>query len=214
MKVILVEDAYNWQERLQEVLEIEGHEVVGRYYSSEGVWEGVKKWLPDIVFIDIGLGAEPYSGIELANHLAPLNVPFVYLTGQENEQIHIQAHRLGNAQPFRFIYKLDFFRTPSKMIRNLERELQFHDPTFVVDANQVERFSNVLYILGKGKAGKIFCRNGRVYAYQGQLSQFLKRQEHIRAPFLYQVNRNCLVNIHHVKHWQKEGVRQYRMKAF
>jgi len=213
MRVIIVEDQLNWQEQLEEVFEEAGHQVLHIFDDAEGVFEMAKRLIPDLIVIDIHLGLDHdgKSGILLANQLEPLNIPFVYLTGKEQADFHEKAYKVGNAEPFRYLYKTDFFRRPELVISNLDRELKFHDPSFVVEEETVIRFSNVLWIHGEGRSGTIYCKDGQTYSYRGQLNKFIDDyQQSLKAPILYYANRNEIVNIFNVKSWQKEG-RQYHL---
>lgn len=213
MKVLIVEDHYAWREKFTKAFELAGHQVVASFYNSTGVLEAASQLKPDLLVLDICLGYSTKTGVDLANELQHLQIPFIYVTGKEEEAIHIQAYKQGNAQAFRYLYKMDFFREPHRVIKNLARELQFNDPTFVIEGETFirERFSNVLCIFGEGKSGQIICKGGKIHPYKGQLKQFIQFQQQFIEPYLYQANRNHLINIHQITSWVKEGQRQFRV---
>lgn len=164
-----------------------------------------------MVIIDIELSEEKYGGIALANSMSDLNFPIIYLTGQENEETHAHAYSVGNYLPLGFMYKADFFRNPTRAVRNLERLLMAQDPTFIVEEETavsdcvIERFSNVLWIYGEGKQGEIQCRDGSSHQYKGQKVRFLEQQSEFPIPYLFQASRNYIINIHQISAFQEEG---------
>ncbi|HZK57109.1 MAG TPA: response regulator [Clostridia bacterium] len=66
LRILLIEDNHDLAEMLRTMLQLKGHTVDTAYNGVEGI-EKIKKFLPDVVFCDIGMSE--MDGIETAKRI-------------------------------------------------------------------------------------------------------------------------------------------------
>ena len=79
-KILIVEDDAITALDLKYNLEELGYEIIGILDKGQDAIDLVFKTTPDIILMDIKL-KDDISGSEVANKIAPLNIPVIYLTG-------------------------------------------------------------------------------------------------------------------------------------
>lgn len=211
LKIIIIEDKPEWQEELEEAFVNAGHKVIEVFKDAVGVYEAAKLCGPDLMVIDIAFGGSKFAGIELAKQLQQLHLPFVYLTSQQEQLVHIKAYETGNPHPFRYLHKPHFQLNPTHYIEQLIREFMAENPTLMLDDETHIYYSNVCWIYGKKANGTIYCKDGQEYKYENiLLKTFMDNQVPLQKKHLHQANRNVLVNPDHVRAWPKID-KQYQL---
>jgi two-component system OmpR family response regulator len=97
MKTILfVEDDRTLRENISELLRAEGFRVIA-FESDVGVIDEVARELPDLVLLDIGLGADSEGGLMLCSELRRrwLSLPLVFFTSHDQDFDKISGMRIG-----------------------------------------------------------------------------------------------------------------------
>ena len=80
MDVLIVEDEVLLAMELESELEESGHRIIGHAMSSKDALSLVAGRRPDFAFVDIHLLDGP-TGIDVGRHLASIDVPYVFMTG-------------------------------------------------------------------------------------------------------------------------------------
>jgi DNA-binding NtrC family response regulator len=100
-KVLIVEDNFVEANDLQLTLQKHGYIVTGIARSAQLARDMITRETPDIVLLDIFLRGRE-TGIDLAAHLRQLNIAFVYLSANSNEEVLTAAK---TTEPYGFIVK-------------------------------------------------------------------------------------------------------------
>lgn len=93
-KVLIIEDELSLQETLKLNLELEGY-MVETCSSGKDAISHVKKYVPDLILLDIMLPV--LSGVEIYKQLKELkfSTPVIFLTAKNNVQDKIEGLKLG-----------------------------------------------------------------------------------------------------------------------
>jgi DNA-binding LytR/AlgR family response regulator len=136
MKILIVEDEPFAADDLHEKLEQLQHHVTGIAEDYNSAVKAIESEIPDLVIIDIGLKGER-SGIDLGEKLAGMNIPHMYLSGEQDMNTYIQAK---NTAPLRNLAK------PIDLI-NLRNALD-------VELQAQKTSSNTIYLIADGNKGR------------------------------------------------------------
>jgi DNA-binding NarL/FixJ family response regulator len=68
LRVVIVDDHAGFRRMMAELLRVVGHVVVGEAHDGSSALHVVRRCVPDVVFVDVGLGEE--SGFDVASALA------------------------------------------------------------------------------------------------------------------------------------------------
>lgn len=95
-RIVLVEDEPALLANYTAALRRYGYTVEG-FDSRAGAWQRLQVQLPDMVILDIGLGAEVEGGFELCRQLRQLSasLPILFLSARDSELDQISGLRLG-----------------------------------------------------------------------------------------------------------------------
>lgn len=99
--ILIVEDEFAAANDLRAILERAGYEVTGIAPTVTKALELIKHQPPDMVLLDIRLEGPP-TGIELAQQLNAIAIPFVYLSANANASV---LSEVKMTQPHGFIVK-------------------------------------------------------------------------------------------------------------
>ncbi|QHT66951.1 response regulator [Rhodocytophaga rosea] len=99
--VLIVEDQFVEANDLRLILQKAGYRVTGIARAVSKALECIQEEKPDIVLLDIFLKG-PLTGIDLAKQLNELNIPFVYLSANSNQEVLSAAKE---TQPDGFLVK-------------------------------------------------------------------------------------------------------------
>lgn len=89
-KIMVVEDEGVIALGLQRELEAWGYTVEPVVSSGEKAVEESFRIKPDLIIMDIGVKGE-FNGIEAARRIRGLEIPVIYITGQDDEQLMKEA---------------------------------------------------------------------------------------------------------------------------
>lgn len=100
-KILIVEDEFIIADVLRGILKTAAYHVCGIADSVSEAMEMIKGLKPDFVLMDIYLKGK-LTGIDLAQTLNELNIPFIYISANSNQKI-LEAAKITN--PYGFIIK-------------------------------------------------------------------------------------------------------------
>jgi len=94
--IIFAEDTEHIAKLLQFKLEKEGFRLI-HYPTGAGVTEGVIKYMPDLVLLDIMMPVKDGLTVlkEIKNHPGIANIPVVLLTANSHEEYIVKGLQLG-----------------------------------------------------------------------------------------------------------------------
>lgn len=94
-RIMVVEDEHLVAEDLRDLLEHLGYEVAAVAHTPDEALDGAERTRPDLVLMDINLGAD-MDGIQIARKLnTRMSLPIVYLTAQSDAQTLTRAQSTG-----------------------------------------------------------------------------------------------------------------------
>lgn len=99
--MLIVEDEYIIADVLQDILRRNSFEVCGIADTVDEALQMVEKYHPELVLLDIYLKGKK-TGIDLARVLTEVNIPFIYISANSNQQV-LEAAKKTN--PYGFIVK-------------------------------------------------------------------------------------------------------------
>ncbi len=98
--VLVVEDEWVVARDMQRCLEDAGYRVTGTASTPADAWKRIEEETPDLVLIDIVLGAD--DGIAIAEQLRDRDVPFVYVTAHTDPETLARAKE---TEPLGYVVK-------------------------------------------------------------------------------------------------------------
>ena len=101
LKIYIVEDEPLITATIETALLKQGFKVVGDSDEYEDAVNGIERFSPDLVLLDINLGAGK-DGIDLAHQLKTKNIPYLYLTSQTDPDT---VQRVKETSPLGYIVK-------------------------------------------------------------------------------------------------------------
>ena len=196
MKILIVEDEPFAADDLHEKLEQLQHHVIAIAEDYNSAVKSIESDIPDLVIIDIGLKGER-SGIDLGEKLAGMNIPHMYLSGEQDMNTYMQAK---NTAPIRNLAK------PIDLI-NLRNALD-------VDLQAQKTSSNTIYLIADGNKGRqrinpnaicyieadgSYCGvhlEGKMYKLTMNLKTVLQKLD---WPGIVRVSKSHAINLQYVK---------------
>jgi len=100
-KILIVEDEFIIADTLSRIIKKAGYELSGIANTVKEALEIIDQKQPDFALIDIQLIGE-LSGIDLANSLTELNLPFIFISANSNQKILELAKK---TKPYGFVIK-------------------------------------------------------------------------------------------------------------
>jgi DNA-binding NtrC family response regulator len=100
-KILIVEDEFIIADVLANILKLEGYTVCGIADSVKEALEMLTEFKPEFVMLDIYLKGK-LTGIDLAQQLTELNIPFIYISANSNQKV-LDAAKKTN--PYGFVIK-------------------------------------------------------------------------------------------------------------
>ena len=100
-KILIVEDQFVEADYLRMMLEKSGYSVTGIARSLDQAMQLLVREKPAMVLLDIFLKGKG-TGIDFARHLTEMDIPFVYLSANSNEEVLTQAKA---THPYGFLVK-------------------------------------------------------------------------------------------------------------
>lgn len=194
MKTVIIEDDYIVADHLKMILMESDVEVIAVLDNVEDAIESMKM-NPDFYFVDIRL-IGPKTGIDLGNILNENNIPFVYVTA--NNEIET-LKKAASSMPLGYITKP---YSEIDIIALLEIYKSKYGASIEVGTTHGKKnikFNEVLYLEADGSYVKIVSKN-ETFIGRGTLSDF----ENQFGNLLTRVHRSFLIN--------KEKMEQYNSK--
>lgn len=195
MKVVIVEDDWIVADHLQNTLHSFDIEVMGIADSYDDAMELMAK-NPDLFFVDIRLKGVK-TGIDLAQELSANNIPFVYLTA--NNEVSTMKKAVQTA-PLTYLSKpynkVDVLAVVELL--NAKKTITLSVKTAL--GNTMLNALDISYIEAEGSYVNLLCNN-KIYRERCNLGEY----ENI-APFLVKTHRSYIVNLKHVSQYNSSFV--------
>jgi two-component system, OmpR family, response regulator len=148
-RIVIVEDEQAILENYTQFLTRHGYEVTG-YSDKNSALSALDIRLPDLVILDVGLGAEPEAGFDLCRELRAKSktLPIFFLTALDSEFDTISGLRLGaddyltkDISMHHLLARISaMFRRIEADSRELTKEDQFSRGDLFVDGDRVAVF--------------------------------------------------------------------------
>lgn len=128
-QILVIEDEINIRENLTEILTLEKFDVIGAENGLDGV-EKARQHLPDLIICDIMMPELDGFGVlmELRNHAATANIPFIFLTAVVDRASNRYGMNIGAddyiTKPFTPAEVLSAIRTRLEKRRSVEVEYE------------------------------------------------------------------------------------------
>ncbi|UYQ94875.1 sigma 54-interacting response regulator [Chitinophaga horti] len=154
-KILIVEDEFIVSNDLRLILESAGYQVTGIADSVKQARTLIDTNRPDVVLLDIYLKGKE-TGIDLARWLSSVNIAFVYLSANSNQQV-LEAARA--TQPYGFLVKpfrgkdvlvtLDIarYRHENSLEASLRREAQLEQQLAGIAAQSTDKHLRLLRVI-------------------------------------------------------------------
>lgn len=94
LKTIIIDDDINYALETEMILDKLGVEIVGKYKTWKTVLPKLKKLQPDFIILDIFL-AQQENGLDLAEKLKLLHIPYIVCTGYPYQEYADKAFQHG-----------------------------------------------------------------------------------------------------------------------
>lgn len=192
MKVIIVEDDLIVADHLKMMLKRHDVNVMATLDNVNEAKISANLHQPDLIFVDIRLEGEE-SGIDLGNHLSKINIPFIYVTAN-NE---VSTMRLATqSKPMAYVTK------PYKendIIAMLEIFKSKFQQTFTVKTSHGKKsilIADILYTEANGSYTDIVTVDKK-YTERISLSQL---EEVLSSDFI-RIHRSFIINKNKIEHY-------------
>jgi DNA-binding LytR/AlgR family response regulator len=176
-RILIVEDDVNIAENIEEILELLGYVNIDIANSANQAIKVVKKYRPDLVFMDIKLKGDK-DGIELGEIIKQMvDAPLVYVTSYSDPTIIERAKRINPAgfivKPFNTndihaIVEIVLYNKRTKPTQETvtvrskdESPYLVTDAVFIKADNAYERvpYEDIYYVEANGNMVTIFTKN-------------------------------------------------------
>lgn len=202
MNILIVEDEILIAQTLKLYLEERGHTTQEFCISYEEAIASYRKEVPDLVLLDIRLYGKR-SGLEVAKFLSeqPEQVPFVYLTSQQEQSTFRQALE---TTPYGYLPKpirKDSLWTTIETAYRLAASRQKPSHLVLSESGENHKIltSDILYVEAEHVYTCVYLTNGQEITTRKSLNWLLAQ-----TPALVQTHRSYLVNIASVKSWTQD----------
>ena len=213
IKILIIEDDFVFAENLKERLIDFGYVISGQASNAADALIAFKKMIPDLVLLDIDLGANEKDGIFIAHEFNKIHsVPIVYLTAFSDKVI---IERVKATSPAAFLVKpsnaQQLMATLEVAVSNFSQQIipvpsnrrvaspesdfyPMKDFFFLRDSNRVLRkilVADILFVEAKGSAVEINLTHSKTLIH-ANLSSFQQQIAHLH---LIRCHRSYLVNL-------------------
>lgn len=96
IRVLVIEDDYYLATDTARALQRAGAEIIGSCSNEQAAWDEIKRATPHSAVVDINLGKGP--SFKLARELRRRGVPFVFMTGYDNDAIPLEFENVARLQ--------------------------------------------------------------------------------------------------------------------
>ncbi len=206
MKILIVEDEPFAAEELKEKLEKLNHEVTGIAESYEQALELIRTVKPELALVDIELKGG-LTGIDLSEELQNMGIPFLYLTGIEEEGMYDKAVKTGSlkflSKPIDRLNLRNGIFEAQKMIDDTKRDaMRF----FTVKAGIRKPLhpDQVAYLKGDRAYCEIHFINGLKWEISANLGKVAEQMDH---PNFIRIHKSHFINKKHIESTTANTVR-------
>lgn len=206
VKILLAEDDWIIAKEISITLQDLGFEVVGCFDTGEELLQRLPTLKPDLVLLDIDLAGQ-LTGIEVAAHLQPLAVPFVFLTAmtdiatiEKAKHTHPYAYLVKpvRAETLLSTLEISLYNHLQKSVENPvistpKERFAIEDKIFVKSKKRLEKISitDILWIEAEDIYAIIVTPQGKFI-----LSQPLKNiEERLPMAYFMRVHRSYIVQL-------------------
>lgn len=226
MRILIVEDDLLTATNLKEGLAERGYDDLEISRSYINALERFKQYAPDLVLLDINLGKETPSGIELAREFNNIQlVPIIFVTGERSEET---IRRAVAVRPANYMVKpidlnaltgnidLALINFSKKHTPNDNDEkppiklsmgtiLQRDDTIFVKSRDRFEKriLGDILWVQADNVYTSLHYIKEKIYVLSMPLKRF---EEQVKASNLIKVNRSQIINIDHVDSFESNRI--------
>lgn len=196
LKALIVEDDINYALEIEMILDTLGVEISGKSATWKDVFSKVKKLKPDFIILDIFL-SEKENGLDFAERLKQLFIPFIICTGYPYDEYADKAFKSG---------AYGFFSKPldkpafAYKIRQLVSEINEDSHRKYISLKEKNIWikiplKEILWVEIDGNYLSIVLLTGKKYIKKQSLKRF---NDELGLSFI-QVHRSYVVNTYHVK---------------
>ena len=157
IKAVIIEDEFFVAHQLSDLISKLDCEVVGIYHSGEEFFRSTD-WEFDLAVVDIFL-SEALTGLDVGKELSERNIPFLFLTANQDEQTLRAAARLNPrtylTKPFQ---KTDVVAAFEIIRMGLVPKIQIRTNS----GNEYLNPNSIYFIKGDGSYVEIYCDSGKI----------------------------------------------------
>lgn len=159
MKILIVEDEVLILEKLREYVSLLGHQLTSTSSSYNDAVLSIASEKPDCALLDIDLN-EKKSGIDLAQYLASVQIPFIFLSAKQDMYTYQQAKLtkpIGNLEK---PVSLNTLRNMLDTVQNIENKGEL-DFLFIGSKKEKIRIwvKDIVYLKADSNYCNIFVKN-------------------------------------------------------
>lgn len=206
IKIIIVEDEILIAETIKFYLEKVNHEVLDICISYEEAVIAILLRKPDIVLIDLRLYGEK-SGLDIAEFInkEKLNIPFIFLTSQMDDNVLSKAVKL---KPSGYLSKPI---VKDNLITTIQVAYHYSLDDFIKRSITISESGNtiileikdIVLIKSEHVYVQIFINNGKNYLYRNTLQNV---QLEVPQDKFIQPHRSYLINIAYIKNYNADKI--------
>ncbi|MCG9911448.1 MAG: response regulator transcription factor [Flavobacteriales bacterium] len=191
-KILIVEDDFLIAEHLKSILEKEGFLHISARHNYAEALEFCQKERPDLALLDINLEEEK-TGTDLAQKLSLLEIPYIYITAQSDQNT---VSQIMETRPVAYILKP--FRVPevTTMVKLALQNISTSSIS-VFDGKTEYRlkYHDILFLKSEGNYVEIHQKD-KVHTVRNTLSGICAQ---LPESLFIQTHRSFVVNKNHVE---------------
>lgn len=197
--ILIVEDESLIAEELKRMVQRLGYTVVAIANRYDEALELLKKHVPDLVLLDIGLDYSDKDGIDLAHYInETLKIPFVYITANaDNATVNRAKTTFPNAYILKPFNQAAIFSTLEVVCFNNQPQA-----SIIVKQgakNIVLDCAKIVFIKADNIYSEIYTNDNKKYLIRKYLKYFTSE---LALDFLVQVHRSYVINTAYIKSYR------------
>jgi len=196
LKALIIDDDINYALETEMILDEIGVEIIGKFKTWRNVLSKVKKLQPDFIVLDIFL-AQKENGLEFAEKLKQLYIPYIICTGYPYEEYAKKAFEYG-AYGF-FSKPLDKAAFSFKVRQLIAEILDTSQLNFISVKDKSMHikipFKEIQWLEIDGNYTSLVLVSGKKYIQKQSLKKYLAKLD----DSFKQIHRSYVVNTYHVK---------------
>ncbi|MBW3469189.1 LytR/AlgR family response regulator transcription factor [Arthrospiribacter ruber] len=220
-RILIVEDDINIAENIEEILELLGYVNIDTANSANQAIKVVKKYRPDLVFMDIKLKGDK-DGIELGEIIKQMvDAPLVFVTSYSDPTIIERAKRINPAgfivKPFNTndihaIVEIVLYNKRAKpapvssatVANKDESPFLVTDAVFIKSDNAYERvpYKDIYYVEANGNMVTIYCK-GRNFTIRKSMKDM---EEKLPSHLFLRVQKSFIVQLAQIESFNTKDI--------